>query len=82
VRGDGERVRPGVERVYFSLDPRTRSCCATWNRAGAPSTCRTTAIVLADGGRHQALFDVESMPVALGGAARYNIANGWRPPRR
>jgi cyanophycin synthetase len=71
----GEQLRPGVERVYFSLDPENPELLRHLEQGGRAVYLQDNTAILADGGRHQALFDAATLPVALGGAARHNVAN-------
>ena len=68
----------GVEVIYFSLDadnPVLLRHLQRRERGARGVYLQDTALVLADGKRHQALMDVHAMPVSLGGCSRYNIAN-------
>jgi cyanophycin synthetase len=70
------RVRPDVEIVYFSLDPDNPVFLRHLEEGGRGTYFQDQALVIADGTYHQELLRVESMPIAMGGGARYNIANG------
>jgi cyanophycin synthetase len=70
------RVRPDVELVYFSMNPDEPVLLRHLEEGGRAAYLQDNAIVLADGNVHQELLRVESMPIAMGGRARYNIANG------
>jgi cyanophycin synthetase len=70
------RVRPDVELVYFSMEADNPVLLRHLEEGGRAAYLQDNAIVLADGNYHQELLRVESMPIALGGRARYNIANG------
>ena len=70
------RVRPGVEVLYFSLDPEHPVLLRHLERGGRGAYLQDGALVLADGTRRHALMPVEAMPSSLSGHARYNIANG------
>ncbi|MGJ7916717.1 cyanophycin synthetase [Massilia sp. LXY-6] len=70
------RVRPDVELVYFSMEPDEPVLLRHLEEGGRAAYLQDNAIVLADGNVHQELLRVESMPISMGGRARYNIANG------
>jgi cyanophycin synthetase len=70
------RVRPGVELLYFSLDPEHPVLLRHLDQGGRAAYLQDGALVLADGTRRHALLRADAMPAALGGHARYNIANG------
>jgi len=65
----------GVEVLYFSLDNDNPVLLRHLEQGGRAVYLQDNTIVLADGAKHEALLDVRTMPVTLGGAARYNIAN-------
>jgi cyanophycin synthetase len=70
------RVRPDVEIVYFSMEADDPVLLRHLEEGGRAAYLQDNAIVLADGSVHQELLRVESMPISMGGRARYNIANG------
>jgi cyanophycin synthetase len=70
------RVRPDVELVYFAMNPEDPVLLRHLEEGGRAAYLQDNAIVLADGHVHQELLRVESMPISMGGRARYNIANG------
>jgi cyanophycin synthetase len=70
------RVRPGVEVVYFSMDPDSPVLLRHLEQGGRAVYLHDQALVIADGQRHEELLQVEHMPVTMNGRARYNIANG------
>jgi cyanophycin synthetase len=70
------RVRPDVELVYFAMNPEDPVLLRHLEEGGRAAYLQDNAIVLADGSVHQELLRVESMPISMGGRARYNIANG------
>jgi cyanophycin synthetase len=70
------RVRPDVEVIYFSMEADNPVLLRHLEEGGRATYFQDNAIVNADGAYHQQLLRVESMPMALGGRARYNIANG------
>ena len=69
------RVKPGAEIVYFSMDPENPVLLQHLEDAGRAVYLQDNAVVIADENLHQELLRVESMPVAFGGRARFNIAN-------
>jgi cyanophycin synthetase len=70
------RVHPDVEIVYFSMEADNPVLLRHMEEGGRAAYLQDNAIVLADATYHQQLLRVESMPIAMGGRARYNIANG------
>jgi cyanophycin synthetase len=64
-----------VEVMYFALDADNPVLLRHLERGGRGVYLQDETLVLADGARHQALVNAREMPVSLGGAARYNIAN-------
>jgi cyanophycin synthetase len=68
-------LRDGVEVIYFSLDPDNPTLLRHLDHGGRAVYLADQTLVLATGARHEALVDARQMPVSLGGAARYNIAN-------
>ena len=71
----GRRVKPGTEIVYFSMDPENPTLLQHFEEGGRGVYLQDNAVVVADANLHQELLRVESMPVAFGGRARFNIAN-------
>ena len=69
------RVKPETEVVYFSMDPENPVFLQHLEDGGRGVYLQDNAVVVADGHLHQELVRVESMPVAFGGRARFNIAN-------
>ena len=69
------RVHPDVEVVYFSMEADNPVLLRHLEEGGRAAYLQDNAIVLADATYHQELLRVEAMPIALGGRARYNIAN-------
>ena len=67
--------RSGVERLYFALDPEQPVLLRHLERGGRGAYLQDGQVVVADGARRHALLAAEAMPVALGGHARYNVAN-------
>ncbi len=70
-----DHLRDGVELIYFSLDPENTVLLRHLENGGRAVYLEDQTLVLATGARHEALVDARQMPVSLGGAARYNIAN-------
>ena len=74
-----DKLRDGVEVIYFSLDPDNPVLLRHLENGGRAAylqhNMQDMTLVLANGARHEALLDARQMPVSLGGAARYNIAN-------
>ena len=56
---------------WFSLDPAR----ARLPNGAAAAVLEDGAVVLREGGRRERMVDVADIPVAMGGAARHNIAN-------
>ncbi len=73
--GMAASLRDGVEVIYFSLDADNPTLLRHLERGGRAVYLQDMTLVLATGARHEALLDARQMPVSLGGAARYNIAN-------
>jgi cyanophycin synthetase len=71
----GRRTKPEAEIVYFSMDPENPVFLEHLEEGGRGVYLQDNAVVVADGNLHQELVRVESMPVAFGGRARFNIAN-------
>jgi cyanophycin synthetase len=70
------RVRPDVEVIYFSMEADNPVLLRHLEEGGRATYFQDNAIIVADATYRQQLLRVESMPMALGGRARYNIANG------
>jgi UDP-N-acetylmuramyl tripeptide synthase len=70
------RVHPDVEIVYFSMEADNPVLLRHLEEGGRAVYFQDNAIVVADATYHQELLRVEAMPIAFGGRARYNIANG------
>lgn len=68
-------LRPGVEVVYFSMDPDNAVLLQHLGQGGRAVYHHDGSLVVADGGRHEELVRVEHMPVTLGGRAVFNTAN-------
>jgi cyanophycin synthetase len=70
------RVRPDTEIIYFAMEADNPILLRHLEEGGRAAYLQDNAIVLADATYHQELLRVETMPIAFGGRARYNIANG------
>jgi cyanophycin synthetase len=64
-----------AEIVWFSLDPSIPLLRAHLEHGGAAAVVEQDRLVLIERGARTALTSVDAMPFALGGAARYNVAN-------
>jgi len=69
------RIKPETEVVYFSMDAENPVFLQHLEDGGRGVYLQDNAVVVADENLHQELLRVESMPVAFGGRARFNIAN-------
>jgi cyanophycin synthetase len=69
------KLDAGIEVLYFALDADNPVLLRHLEPGGRAVYLQDDTIVLANGARHEALLDVRGMPVTMGGAARYNIAN-------
>ncbi|WP_338762328.1 cyanophycin synthetase [Massilia sp. METH4] len=72
----GARLREQVEVLYFALDPDNPVLLKHLANGGRGAYLQDGELVIADGTRHMVLLRAAEMPSALGGHARYNIANG------
>ena len=70
----GER-RSGAELLWFSLDGEHPELLRHLEQGGRAAYLQDGALVLADGTRRRQLLWARDIPSALGGHARYNIAN-------
>jgi cyanophycin synthetase len=68
-------LRPGVEVIYFALDPDHPVLLRHLERGGRATYLQDGALILADGTRRHELLRTAEVPATLGGHARYNIAN-------
>jgi cyanophycin synthetase len=74
VTAVARRVRGRV--AYFSLEPDASPLLARHRRAGGRAwVLDRDRLVECDGPEEHALLDLADLPVALGGLARYNVAN-------
>jgi len=69
------RVHPDVEIIYFSMEADNPVLLHHLEEGGRATYFQDNAIVIADATYRLQLMRVESMPIAFGGRARYNIAN-------
>ena len=69
------RIHPDVEIIYFAMEADNPVLLRHLEEGGRATYFQDNAIVVADATYHQELVRVESMPIAFGGRARYNIAN-------
>jgi UDP-N-acetylmuramyl tripeptide synthase len=68
-----DRVK--AEIVWFSLDPSAPLLLPHLERGGAAAVLDEGWVVLIERGARTVLASADSMPFALGGAARHNVAN-------
>jgi cyanophycin synthetase len=69
------RLKPSTEVIFFSMGPENPVLLKHLSDGGRGAYLQDNAIVIADGTRQMELLRVESMPIAFGGSARFNIAN-------
>jgi cyanophycin synthetase len=67
--------RSGAEVIWFALDADNALLLRHLEQGGRAAYLQDGALVLADGTRRHHLLWAAGMPAALGGHARYNIAN-------
>jgi len=67
--------RQGAEVLYFSMNADNPVLLRHLERSGRGTYLQDGNVVVADGTRRQALLPAATMPVAMGGHARFNIAN-------
>lgn len=70
-----DQRRSGAEVIWFSLEPEHPVLLRHLEQGGRAAYLQDGALVLADGTRRHQLLWASDMPSALGGHARYNIAN-------
>jgi len=80
LNGDDPRLRSRGARlsapvVWFTLEPDQRWVGRHLAAGGRAALCMDGALVLAEGARRTPLARIEDVPMALGGAARHNLAN-------
>ena len=64
-----------VERIYFSMESENPMLLRHLEKRGRAAYFQDNALVLADGARRSEVMKAWSMPAAMHGHARYNIAN-------
>nr|WP_307727958.1 Mur ligase family protein [Massilia terrae] len=69
------RLKPATEVLFFSMNADNPVLIKHLDGGGRGAYMQDNAIVIADGARQIELLRVESMPIAFGGLARFNIAN-------
>ncbi|HKU62756.1 MAG TPA: Mur ligase family protein [Gemmatimonadales bacterium] len=67
--------RISAELAWFSLDPANPLMRAHVESGGTAAVLDGSSLVLIERGRRTILASTEAMPIALGGAARHNVAN-------
>ena len=70
------QVDQGVERIWFSMDADNHVLLRHLEKGGRAAYFQDSALILADGERRVQALLAADMPAAMGGHARYNIANG------
>jgi cyanophycin synthetase len=80
LNGDDTRLRARGERlgapvVWFTLDPDAVWLARHLQSGGRAAVYADRALVLAEGARRTVVARVEDVPIAVGGAARHNVAN-------
>lgn len=74
-RGKNLAERGGAQVVWFSLDPRASHMSEHLEAGGRAALVVDGELVLAEGAEAQVLCRVDEVAVALGGAAKHNLAN-------
>jgi cyanophycin synthetase len=69
------QVRPGVEVIFFALDPNHPVLLAHLDAGGRAIYLRRQMIMLAEGDHRIPLVEVSRLPATLEGRARHNVAN-------
>jgi UDP-N-acetylmuramyl tripeptide synthase len=80
LNGDDPRLRARGERlgapvVWFTLEPETAWLARHLKSGGRAAVYADRALFLAEGSRRIMVARVEDVPIAVGGAARHNVAN-------
>jgi cyanophycin synthetase len=80
LNGDDPRLRSRGARlsapvVWFTLEPDQRWLSRHLAAGGRAAVCTEGALVLAEGARRTPVARIEDVPMAMGGAARHNLAN-------
>jgi UDP-N-acetylmuramyl tripeptide synthase len=73
IRARGERLAAPV--VWFTLEPGTPWIKRHLKAGGRAALYADGALVLADGPQRTVVASVDGVPIAVGGAARHNVAN-------
>jgi cyanophycin synthetase len=73
LRARGERI--GAPVVWFTLEPDTAWLGRHLHAGGRAALLADRALVLAEGTRRIEVARVADVPIAVGGAARHNVAN-------
>ena len=73
LRARGERI--GAPVVWFTLEPDTAWLGRHLHAGGRAALLADRALVLAEGARRSEVARVADVPIAVGGAARHNVAN-------
>jgi cyanophycin synthetase len=80
LNGDDPRLRARGERlgspvVWFTLEPDAAWLARHLQSGGRAAVYADRALILAEGSRRTTVARVEEVAIALGGAARHNVAN-------
>jgi UDP-N-acetylmuramyl tripeptide synthase len=80
LNGDDARLRARGERlgapvIWFTLEPDAAWLTRHLQSGGRAAVYADRTLVLAEGSRQTVVARVEDVPIAVGGAARHNIAN-------
>jgi cyanophycin synthetase len=73
LAGAGERI--AAELAWFTLDPANPIVRAHVQGGGTAAMLDGSSLVLIERGKRTTLASADTMPIALGGAARHNLAN-------
>jgi len=80
LNGDDPRVRARGERlggtvIWFTLEPDAPWLAGHLQSGGRAAVYDDRALILAEGSRRITIAEVDAVPIAVGGAARHNVAN-------
>ena len=80
LNGDDPRLRARGERleapvIWFTLEPEAPWLARHLEKGGRAAVYADRALILAEGSRRTTVARVEEVPIAVGGAARHNVAN-------
>jgi UDP-N-acetylmuramyl tripeptide synthase len=80
LNGDDARLRARGERlgapvVWFTLEPDAPWLARHLQSGGRAAVYADRTLILAEGSRRTVVARVEDVPIAVGGAARHNVAN-------